>query len=116
MSQHHLGLHKIQLVFHFCLYMPCDTKCRTFFRMAPRNILKERTAYLASYNFFTNDVNQYKNTPLSQLYQPPRSPLSRNTYQQLLSSCEYCKDFKNSFFIGYHQKQSFSDVLQNKCS
>ena len=34
MSQHHLGLHKIQLVFHFCLYMPCDTKYRTFFRMA----------------------------------------------------------------------------------
>ena len=34
MSQHHVGLHKIQLVFHFCLYMPCDTKCRTFFRMA----------------------------------------------------------------------------------
>ena len=30
MSQHHLGLHNIQLVFHFCLYMPCDTNCRTF--------------------------------------------------------------------------------------
>ena len=34
MSQHHLGLHNIQLVFDFCLYIPCDTKCRTFFRMA----------------------------------------------------------------------------------
>ena len=30
MSQHHLGLHNIQLVFHFCLYMPCDTKCHFF--------------------------------------------------------------------------------------
>ena len=38
MSQHHLGLHNIQLVFHFCLYIPCDTKCRNFLRMAPLNI------------------------------------------------------------------------------
>ena len=30
MSQHHLGLQNIQLVFRFCLYMSCDTKCRTF--------------------------------------------------------------------------------------
>ena len=30
MSQHHQGLHNIQLNFHFCLYMPCDTKFRAF--------------------------------------------------------------------------------------
>ena len=35
MSHHHLGLHEIQLVFHFCLYNLCDTKCRTILRMAP---------------------------------------------------------------------------------
>ena len=29
MSQHYLSLHNIQLVFHFCLYFPCDTKCGT---------------------------------------------------------------------------------------
>ena len=34
MSQHHLGLHNIQLVFHFCLYIPCNTKCGTFLRMS----------------------------------------------------------------------------------
>ena len=34
MSQHHLGLYEIQLVFHFCLYIPRDTKCHTFLRMA----------------------------------------------------------------------------------
>ena len=28
----------------------------------PRIILKERTAHLASYTFFTIDVGQYKNT------------------------------------------------------
>ena len=82
----------------------------------PQIILKEITAHLASYTFFTRDVDQYKNTSLSQLYQPPRTPFSQNTYHELLSSCEYCKVFKNSFFIEHHQKQSFADVLQNRCS
>ena len=38
----------------------------------PQIILKERTAHLASYTFFARDADQYKNTSLSQLYQPPR--------------------------------------------
>ena len=46
----------------------------------PQIILKERTAHLASYTFFTRDVDQYKNTSLSQLYQLPRIPFSQNTY------------------------------------
>ena len=37
----------------------------------PQIILKERTAHLGSYTFFTRDVEQYKNTSLSQLYQLP---------------------------------------------
>ena len=82
----------------------------------PQVTLQEKTAHLASYTLFTRDINQYKNTPLSQLYQPPRAPFSQNTYHQLLSSCEYCKIFKSSFFIGHHQKQPFSDVFQKKCS
>ena len=45
----------------------------------PQIILKERTAHLASCTFFTKDVDQYKNTPLSQLYQPPRIPFPQNT-------------------------------------
>ena len=40
----------------------------------------------------------------------------RTLYHQLLSSYEYCKVFKNSFFIEHLQKQSFADVLQNRCS
>ena len=82
----------------------------------PQTILKERTVHLASCSFFTRDVSQYKIKPLSQLYQPPIVPFLQNTYHQLLLSCEHCKVSKNSFFIGHHQKQSFSDVLQNKCS
>ena len=38
----------------------------------PQIILKERTAHLARYNFFTRDVNQYKNKPFSQLYHTKR--------------------------------------------
>ena len=64
----------------------------------PRISLKERTARLASYNFFTILIN-IKNTSVSQLYQPPRTPFSQNVYHLLLSTCEYCKVLKNSFFI-----------------
>ena len=35
----------------------------------PQIILKDRTAHLASYTFFTRDVDQYKNASLSQLHQ-----------------------------------------------
>ena len=87
----------------------------------PQIILKERTAHLASYTFFTRDVDQYKNTSLSQLYQPPRTAFSQNTYHWLLSSCEYCKVFKNRLFYRtpseavicrYSSKQLFLKVLQ----
>ena len=43
----------------------------------PQVILKERTAHLASYTFFTRKFDQYKNTSISQLCQPPRSPFHR---------------------------------------
>ena len=46
----------------------------------PQIIIKERTAHLGIYTFFTKDVAQYKNTSLSQLYQPPRTTFSQNTY------------------------------------
>ena len=34
----------------------------------------------ASYTFFARDVDQCKNTSLSQLHQPPRTPFSQNSY------------------------------------
>ena len=46
----------------------------------PQIILKERIAHLASYTFFTRDVDQSKSTSLSQLYQALESPFSENTY------------------------------------
>ena len=65
-------------------------------------ILREKTVHLANYTSFTRVVDQYKNTSPSQLYQPPSIPFS---------SCEYCKVFKNSFFIEHPQKQPFADVI-----
>ena len=46
----------------------------------PQIILKERAVYLTCYTFFARDVDQYKNTSLSQLYKPPRTPFLQNTY------------------------------------
>ena len=80
----------------------------------PQIILKERTANVVSYTFFTRDVDQYQNTSLSQLYQPPRTAFSQDTYHWLLSSCEYCKVFKNGLFYRTPPKQSFADIPQNR--
>ena len=71
-------------------------------------ILKERTVHLGSQTFFTRDVDQYKSTSLSQLYQPPRIAFSQNTNHWLLSSCEYCKVFRTAFL----QNTSRSSRLQ----
>ena len=88
----------------------------------PLIILKERTASVVSYTFFTRDVDQYQNTSLSQLYRPPRTAFSQDTYHWLLSSCEYCKTFKNGLFYRtpleavictYSSKQSNAFILKN---
>ena len=63
----------------------------------PQIGLKERTAHLGSYTFLQEMLVNIK-TSLSQLYQPPRTAFSQNTYHWLLSSCEYCKVFKNGLF------------------
>ena len=46
----------------------------------PEIIPKERTAYLASYTFFTRDVYQNENMSFSQLYQPPGTSFPQNTF------------------------------------
>ena len=49
---------------------------------------------------------------LSQLYQPPRIAFSQITYQWLLSSCEYCKVFKNGLFYRTPPKVVFAVIPQ----
>ena len=82
----------------------------------PQVILNEQLIQPATL-FFTRDIDQHKNMSLSQLYQPPRTPFSQNTYHQLLSSCEYCKVFKNSFlqntFRSSHFQMFFKIGAQN---
>ena len=80
----------------------------------PQIILQERIANVVSYTFFTRDVDQYQNTPLSQLYQPPRTAFSQDTYHLLLSPCEFGKVLRTGFFIEHLQKQSFTDIPHNR--
>ena len=72
----------------------------------PQIILKEKTAHLASYTFFTRDVDQYKNMSLSQLYQPPRTPFPQNTYHYNNNN-----NNNNNIYI-YKKKPYLTLVLQ----
>ena len=63
----------------------------------PQIILKERTAHLASYTFFTRDVDQYKNTSLSQLYQPPRTVFHRTLITGYFRPVNIAKFLKTAF-------------------
>ena len=74
----------------------------------PQIILKERTAHLASYNFFTKDVDQYKNTSLSQLYQPPRTPFHRTRLTSYFRPVNIAKFLRTVFL----QNTSRSSHLQ----
>ena len=53
---------------------------------------------------------------LSQLYQPPRTPFSYNTYHLLLSFCEYCKVLILLNFYRTPPKAVVADVFKNRCS
>ena len=72
------------------------------------NCKQTKLGQFSRLHFFTRDVDQYKNTSLSQLYKPPRPRFPQKTYHQLLPSCEYCKVFKKSFL----QNTSRSSRLQ----
>ena len=82
----------------------------------PQIILKERTAHLASYAFFTRDDDQYKNTSLSQLYQPPRISFSQNTYHQYVHHVNIEKFLRTTFSQNTSQKQPPEVFCGKKCS
>ena len=75
----------------------------------PQIILKERTAHLVSYAFFTRDIDQYKNTSLSQLYQPPRTPFLQN----ILSLVTFVLLILQSFYGG-SEFSSYEIELRNR--
>ena len=70
----------------------------------PEIILKEGTANVVSYTFLRemliNIKARYFHSFINhrELYQPPRTAFSQDTYHWLLSSCEYCNVFKNGLF------------------
>ena len=77
----------------------------------PQIILKERTANLASYTFFTRDA------PFSQLYQPPRAPRAHKTLiTTYFCTVNFAKFLRTTFYRTPPEAELFLDVLQNKCS
>ena len=79
----------------------------------PQIILKERTAHLGGYTFLQEMwINIKSLTSLSQLYQTPRTAFSWNTYHWLLSSCEYCKVFKNGLFFKFSRSSCLQIFLK----
>ena len=73
------------------------------------NYSSGKNSSFSQLHFFTREVDQYKNTSLTQLYQTPRTLFLQNMYHQLLSSCEYCKVFQNNFL--YTPRCSSKQVL-----
>ena len=63
----------------------------------PQIILKERTAHLASYTFFTRNVDQYKNTSLSQLYQPLKHFFHRTRITSYFRHVNIAKVLRTAF-------------------
>ena len=74
----------------------------------PQIILKERTVHLGSQTFFTKDVDQYKNTSLSQLYQPPRTVFHRTLITGYFRPVNIAKFLRTTFL----QNTSRSSRLQ----
>ena len=63
----------------------------------PQIILKERTAHLVCYAFFTRDVDQYKNMSLSQLYQPPKYFFHRTRITSYFHPVNIAKVLRTAF-------------------
>ena len=71
----------------------------------PQIILKERTADLASYTFFTRDVDQYENTSLSRLYEPPKYLFRKTLITSYVRHVNIAKFLRATFLYNTSQKQ-----------
>ena len=80
----------------------------------PQIDLKERTANVVIYTFFYKRCWWIlKHVTFTALSTTENSFFTRHL-SRLLSSCEYCKVFKNGLFIKHLQEQSFADIPQNR--
>ena len=72
-------------------------------------ILKERTVHLASYTFLQEILINIKTRQSHSSINHLEHVFSQDTYHQLLWSFEYCRVFKNNFFV---QNTSISSRLR----
>ena len=72
-------------------------------------IPKERTVYLASYTFLQEILIKIKTRQSHSSINHLEHVFSQDTYHQLISSFEYCRVFKNNFFL---QNTSISSRLR----
>ena len=74
----------------------------------PQIVLKERTAHLARYTFFTRDADQYKNTSFPLLHQPHRTIFHRT----LITSYFFPVNIANFLEAAFLENTSRSSGLQ----
>ena len=79
----------------------------------PQIILNERTAHLASCTFFTRGVDQYENTSLAQLYQPPKHFFHRTRITSYFRPVNIAKVLRTAFL--YTSRSSHLQMFFKIC-
>ena len=82
----------------------------------PQVILKERTANVVSYTFFTRDVDQYQNRHFHSSINHREQLFHRALITGYFRPVNIAKFLRMGFFIEHLQKQSFADIPQNRYS
>ena len=77
-------------------------------------ILKERTANVVSYTFFTRDVDQYQNRHFHSSINHREQLFHRALITGYFRPVNIAKFLRTGFFIEHLQKQSFADIPQNR--
>ena len=75
----------------------------------PQIVLKERTAHLASYTFLQEMLISIKHVTFTAL--STTKNIFFTEHLSLATSCEYCKVFKNNFFIQHLPEAATRGVL-----
>ena len=79
-------------------------------------ILKERTANVVSYTFFTRDVDQYQNRHFHSSINHREQLFHRALITGYFRPVNIAKFLRTGFFIEHLQKQLFADVPGNRYS
>ena len=77
-------------------------------------IIKERTANVVSYTFLQEMLINIKTRHFHSSINHREQLFHRTPITGYFHPVEYCKVFKNGFFIEHLQKQSFANIPQNR--